>query len=118
MYDKKLKAYGEYIYHLSESIGTCANYIGKVYRGISVLSPDDLYKEGKIITWQQFSSASKKQSVAQTFLKTEGKKLIGSMFVIDSSKAKEIEDLSVYPEEKETLFTCNSHFKVVKKITQ
>ena len=29
MYDKKLKAYGEYIYHLSESIGTCANYIGK-----------------------------------------------------------------------------------------
>ena len=29
MYDKKLKAYGEYIYHLSESIATCANYIGK-----------------------------------------------------------------------------------------
>ena len=44
-------------------------------------------------------------------------KLIGSMFVIESSKAKQIDLLSVFPEEQETLFGCNSHFQVLRLIT-
>ena len=36
------------------------------------------------------------------------------MFMIQSKKAKEIEQLSVYEEEEETLFGCNSHFKVLR----
>ena len=71
-----------------------------------------IYEPGKTITWQQFSSASKKQTVAGRFLKSEGSKLTGSIFVIHSKKAKEIELLSVFEEERETLFGCNSHFKV------
>ena len=45
------------------------------------------------------------------FLAREGSKLCGSIFVIHSSKAKQIELLSVYEEEEETLFGCNSFFK-------
>ena len=103
----------------------------QTYRGLSAILNADKYAQGKTITWQQFSSATKKQSVAsksvawwirdqlcmlicmvRSFLERKGKKLSGSMFVIQSTKAKEIEELSVFPEEKETLFTCNSHFKV------
>ena len=37
--DKKLKAYGEYIYHLEQAINACENYIGKVYHwNITILS--------------------------------------------------------------------------------
>ena len=49
----------------------------------------------------------------RSFLNRDGKKLSGSMFVIDSTKAKEIESISVYPEEAETLFQENSHFRVL-----
>ena len=89
----------------------------KVYRGIGVKLAAHLYTPGKTITWQQFSSASKKQSVASNFVDKQGAKLIGSMFVIESSNAKEIDLLSVYPEEQETLFGCNSHFQVLRLIT-
>ena len=30
LHDKKLDIYGEYIYHLSEAISACQNYVGKV----------------------------------------------------------------------------------------
>ena len=79
--------------------------------------PPNLYTPGKTITWQQFSSASKKQNVASNFVDKSGANLSGSMFVIESTKAKEIEQLSVFPEEQETLFGCNSHFQTLRFIT-
>ena len=64
LHEKKLLAYGEFIYHLDEAIGACENYIGQCYRALDVKLAPHLYTPGKIITWQQFSSASKKQLVA------------------------------------------------------
>ena len=86
--EKKLVVYGEYIYHLSEAICACQNYVGKVcvacsrveiffflaaqrlgrrlqsYRGMGAVLKAGLYAPGTTITWQQFSSATRKQSVA------------------------------------------------------
>ena len=36
LHEKKLLAYGEFIYHLDEAIGACENYIGQCYRALDV----------------------------------------------------------------------------------
>ena len=106
--------YGESHTH----IGVCENYVGTCYRALKIKLAPHVYAEGKTTTWQQFSSATKKQLVTYTFLERDGMKLLGSLFVIHSTKAKQIEELSVIPEEEEVLFGCNSHFRVMRKIEQ
>merc|ERR1719171_2160577 len=80
----------------------------------TLLSPS-IYAPGKRITWQAFSSSTKKQIETLTFLdRYPGRKLSGSLFVIDSNTAKDIRHFSAIPGEEEVLFPPNSQFRVEK----
>jgi hypothetical protein len=113
--EKKLNRYRDYLYHMGRACDNLPPHIGKAYRGMNATLNSTSYKVGCTITWQQFSSASKKQHVARTFTKQQGLKLIGTFFVIECKTAKAIEEFSAYPEEEEVLLKYNTFFKVVRK---
>lgn len=116
--EAKLKAFMSYIYFLSSALDPLPAHLGKVFRGIDVLVPEAAYPLGQVITWQPFSSATKSVFVTMSFLKgAASKKPFGTLFVIDSISGKEIEDLSIYPDEAEVLFKMNSFFRVEAILT-
>jgi hypothetical protein len=120
--DTELKHYADYIVHMEAALSSLPTHVsemqGKVYRGINVLLNPDIYAPGKQITWQGFSSSTKKQMATLNFLSMlPGRKLQGSLFVIDSITAKDIRHFSAIPSEEEVLFPPNSQFKVTKVVT-
>ena len=63
-------------------------------------------------------AATKKQMATLEFVNVlPGRKLSGSLFVIDSITAKDIRHFSTIPSEEEVLFPPNSQFKVEKVVT-
>ena len=117
--DTELKRYADYLTHTSSALGSLPTHVselhGKVYRGIKVLLNHDIYAPGKRITWQAFSSSTKNQTKTINFVNLlSGRKLSGSLFVIDSITAKDIRHFSAIPSEEEVLFPPNSQFKVEK----
>lgn len=86
------KLCGQCIYYREQAINVCDDYV----RAKSCTLE-------RTIALQQFSSASKKQTMANKFVDKQGVKLTGSMFVIEFSKAKEIDLRSVLPEEQKML---------------
>ena len=119
--DTELKSYADYLTHTSSALGSLPTHVselhGKVYRGIKVLLNPDVYAPGKRITWQAFSSSTKKQMATLEFVNVlPGRKLSGSLFVIDSITAKDIRHFSAIPSEEEVLFPPNSQFKVEKVV--
>ena len=119
--DTELKRYADYLTHTSSALGSLPTHVselhGKVYRGIKVLLNPDVYAPGKRITWQAFSSSTKKQTATLEFVNTSGRRLSGSIFVIDSITAKDIRHYSAIPSEEEVLFPPNSQFKVERVVT-
>ena len=116
--ERRLAVYRDYLYHLQEAASTLPNYCGRVYRGIGSKMNPSTYANGSTITWQQFSSASKKQQQARKFLGVPTPlQLSGSMFVMDVKSGKEIEELSQFPEEEEVLLRPNTFFKVVRRVS-
>ena len=120
--DTELKHYADYIVHTVAALSSLPTHVsemqGKVYRGIKVLLNPDIYAPGKQITWQGFSSSTKKQTATLDFVTVQpGRKLQGSLFVIDSITAKDIRHFSAIPSEEEVLFPPNSQFKVEKVVT-
>lgn len=111
-WEQLLVFYRDYLYLLDRAIQTFPNFTGEVYRGIKSCGLGDAYVEGKTITWQQFSSASKKAHVALTFLGSHGGRLVGSLFILQVENGKELEMCSQFPAEAEVLLPLNSHFKV------
>ena len=118
--DTELKRYADFLVHTEKALGSLPTHVselhGKVYRGIKVLLNPDVYAPGKRITWQAFSSSTKKQTATLEFVNTSGRKLSGSLFVIDSITAKDIRHFSAIPSEEEVLFPPNSQFKVEKVV--
>jgi hypothetical protein len=118
--DSDLKRYADYLTHTWSALGSLPTHVsesqGKVYRGIKVLLNPDVYAPGKRITWQAFSSSTKKQTATLDFVNISGRKLSGSLFVIDSITAKDIRHFSAIPSEEEVLFPPNSQFKVAKVV--
>jgi hypothetical protein len=114
--EKKLKRYLDFMDHMGKACDNLPPHIGKAYRGLDATIKSSSYEVGCTITWQQFSSASKKQHVARTFTKQQGLNLIGTLFVIDCKTAKDIREFSAFPEEEEVLLKYNTFFKVVKKV--
>jgi hypothetical protein len=113
--DNKLKLYADYIVHAQSALGCLPTHVGKVFRGMDVLLPPDIYAPGKRITWQAFSSSTKKQTATLVFMnQLPERKLMGSLFVIDSITGKDIRHFSAIPSEEEVLFPPNSQFKVEK----
>jgi hypothetical protein len=120
--DTELKRYCDYIVHTERALSSLPTHVsevlGKVYRGIKILLNPDIYALGKRITWQAFSSSTKKQTATLEFVSVlPGRKLSGSLFVIDSITAKDIRHFSTFPSEEEVLFPPNSQFKVEKLVT-
>ena len=115
--DTELKRYADFLVHTQSALGSLPTHVGKVYRGIKVLLNPDVYAPGKRITWQAFSSSTKKQMATLEFVnQLPGRKLMGSLFVIDSITAKDIRHFSAIPSEEEVLFPPNSQFKVEKVV--
>jgi hypothetical protein len=120
--DTDLERYADYLTHTWSALSSLPTHVsemqGKVYRGIKVLLNPDVYATGKRITWQAFSSSTKKQMATLEFVNVlPGRKLSGSLFVIDSITAKDIRHFSAIPSEEEVLFPPNSQFKVEKVVT-
>jgi len=116
--ETELKCYADYIIHTSKALGCLQTYIGTVYRGIKLLLAPEIYSAGKPITWQAFSSSTKKQMATLEFVMTlPGRKLQGSIFVIESMTAKDIRHFSAIPSEEEVLFPPNSQFIVDKVLS-
>jgi len=118
--DTELKHYADYIVHMEGALSSLPTHVsemhGKVFRGIKGLLNPDVYAPGKRITWQAFSSSTKKQMKTIEFVNTSGRKLSGSIFVIDSITGKDIRHFSAEPSEEEVLFPPNSQFKVEKVV--
>ena len=120
--DTELKRYADYLTHLCSALGSLPTHVseskGKVYRGIKVLLNPDIYATGRRITWQAFSSSTRKQMATLEFVNNlPGRKLQGSLFVIDSKTAKDIRHFSAIPDEEEVLFPPNSQFMVQRVVT-
>ena len=112
--ERRLAVYRDYLFHMQEAVSTLPNYCGRVYRGIDSKINPSTYADGSIITWQQFSSTSKKQQQARKFLVFRPpSQLSGSMFVIDVKTGKEVEELSQFPEEEEVMLRPNTFFTVI-----
>jgi hypothetical protein len=117
--DAELEKHLDYMHHLSKAHEGLPAFRGTVYRGIDIkFGEKSPYEEDSVITWQQFSSASKNQSVAVKFLNLHSEGLFaadrpsGSMFVIESQTGKEISKFSAFTGEEEVLFKYNTFFKV------
>ena len=120
--DTELRQYVDYILHTERALSSLPTHVseiqGKVYRGIKALLNPEIYSTGKRITWQGFSSSTKKQMATLDFVNVQpGRKLQGSIFVIDSITAKDIRHFSAIPSEEEVLFPPNSQFKVEQVLT-
>ena len=67
---------------------------------------------------QAFSSSTKRQLSTLEFVNVHpGRRLQGSMFIIQSISAKDIRHFSQYPDEEEVLFPPNSQFRVQGQAT-
>eukprot|EP00812_Abedinium_dasypus_P002397 NODE_1292_length_1183_cov_307.601950.p1 GENE.NODE_1292_length_1183_cov_307.601950~~NODE_1292_length_1183_cov_307.601950.p1 ORF type:complete len:357 (-),score=71.33 NODE_1292_length_1183_cov_307.601950:95-1165(-) len=118
--DTQLQRYADYIVHLQNALHCLPAHVsevqGKVYRGMKVLLPPQAYPVTKTITWQAFTSATKSVMATLTFLDVQpGRRLQGSLFIIESMTAKDVRHFSQYPSEEEVVFLPNSQF-VVERI--
>ena len=117
--DTELKQYADFIVHAERALSCLPAHVselpghGMVYRGIRVLLNPALYAPGKHVTWQGFSSSTRKQLAILEFVdRLPGRKLQGSLFVFESITAKDIRHFSSFPNEEEVLFAPNSQFQV------
>ena len=82
-WEQLLAHFRDYLHLLNSAVQALPNFSGEVYRGIDDCTLGEAYAVGNTITWQQFSSASKKPRVAVRFLgKSSHGILRGSLFVI------------------------------------
>jgi len=116
IHERRLALYLDYLHVLIEATTTLPNLAGVVYRGIDCKLNPASYVVGTTITWQQFSSTSKKQQQARKFVTCDGGRLAGSLLVLHVRTGKEIEIFSEFPEEEEVLLGANSFFRVESKL--
>lgn len=97
---------------LNKALEKLPKFSGISYRAVQKLSKEDLarYKEGEVVTEPFFVSTSELKKV-QGF----GGKV---RFEIYGKNGRKVENLSLYPSEKEVLFKSNSHFFVTKVSTK
>jgi len=114
-----LGRYRDFLHHMTAAVSALPNFSGLVYRGINVRISVELYSVGRTITWHQFSSTSKLQEAAATFLDNAGGgRQSGTMFVLHVSSGKEIELISSHEDEEEVLLLPNTFFRVEEHVTQ
>jgi len=116
--DNELKQYADFILHTERALSCLPAHVSKlrghgmVYRGIRPILNPIVHAQGKLVTWQGFSSSTRKQLAILEFVdRLPGRKLQGSLFVIDSITGKDIRHFSSFPNEEEVLFAPNSQFR-------
>jgi hypothetical protein len=119
--DAELRRYADYIVHLQGALSTLPTHVssaqGMVYRGIRALLRPTLYAPGMRVTWQAFASSTKQMLNTLIFVdRLPGRRLAGSIFIIESITAKDIRHYSAIPSEEEVLFPPNSQFLVQKTL--
>jgi hypothetical protein len=117
--DTELKQYADFIVHTERALSCLPAHVselpghGMVYRGIRAILNPTVYAQGKVVTWQGFSSSTRKPLAILEFVdRLPGRKLQGSLFVIESITGKDIRHFSSFPGEEEVLFAPNSQFRV------
>ena len=84
----------------------------RLWRGIAA----DLYDEyvpGKVITWWTVSSTTADENVARNFMSQLGGK--ATLLMLDTTTAMNIEPLSIYPHERESLLVPGTMLEVVSR---
>jgi hypothetical protein len=84
----------------------------KLWRGIAADLFDE-YEPGKVITWWTVSSTTASEDVARGFMQQLGGK--ATLLMIETTSALNIEPLSVYPHEKESLLVPGTMLEVVTR---
>jgi len=84
----------------------------KLWRGIAADLYDE-YEEGKVITWWTVSSTTGSEDVARGFMSQLGGK--ATLLSLDTTSAMNIEPLSIYPHEKESLLVPGTKLQVVSR---
>jgi hypothetical protein len=82
-------------------------YRGKVYRGFKNYRDTTLYKKGEYVYWPRLSSLSKSKEVATNFSNSNG-----SLFEVQVLSAKDISNMSIFPNESEVLLLPHCGFLV------
>ena len=100
------------IWQVDKALQVLPSYKGKLYRGIDLRFDEADYREGQLVCWPAFSSASAERSVAEDFVKGGE----GTLFLITSVGAKPISRLSRFPDEAEVLFPPNTSFRITSTL--
>lgn len=99
---------------LDEALSKLPDHNGKTYRDIDIPKQNlkaflKRYRQGEIVEEYQFTSTSQRNDL---------KGFSGNIkFIVYGKKGKDIEKMSLYPEEKEVLFKTKSRF-YVKTVTE
>eukprot|EP01124_Arcella_intermedia_P033777 TRINITY_DN8205_c0_g1_i1.p1 TRINITY_DN8205_c0_g1~~TRINITY_DN8205_c0_g1_i1.p1 ORF type:complete len:455 (-),score=135.81 TRINITY_DN8205_c0_g1_i1:166-1530(-) len=104
------KIYQNFIYHCCTALNMLPPFQGHLYRGIDCQLED--YQVGKVVVWRAFSSSTKNIEVSIQFLKQKK----GTLFLINSSTSREIQQFSAMQSEDEVLFLPNTCFKITHQI--
>lgn len=91
------------------------SYKGNTFRGMNVDNAEQFVSQlesGETFRFDTFTSSSKDMNVVQDFLDSRKEKVI---FSIESKTGKEIDKLSMVPEEQEVLFKAGTKFKFISK---
>jgi predicted DNA-binding WGR domain protein len=118
----KLKKYFNYLRLFFDAADRLPSGKKKLWRGISAnLSKSPQYDKGKTVTWWSISSCTSSQAVANNFAGGCGPG--STVFTINSKSGFDVDSLSVFKGEKESILPPGTKLKVssrtiVKGITQ
>ena len=96
---------------LDGELQSMAPFEGVVYRGMTFQVNVNQYREGSVICFPSFTSASTDPRVARDFIGS-GPTPKGTLFIIKSLHGRPVSHKSDLPEEAEVLFRCTSIFRV------
>ena len=107
--DEDLKDASIILYHLVRGLAHLPYYWGVTCRAINLKEEElDSYKPGTLVTWLQFSSASKGHEAPSAFTANRN-----TRFIIYSLTGRSIKNFSIFPEEDEVLFLPHSTFLII-----
>ena len=106
-----LSTWSVYFKHFIVGLKHMPYYRGKVYRGLRNYQDLDTYRKGSIVNWRTVSGLSRLESIGKKFSNNEG-----TIFEVDVVSAKDVSQVSVYPDEEEVILLPYSCLEVMDVI--
>ncbi|CAD8201346.1 unnamed protein product [Paramecium pentaurelia] len=103
------QSWKKYLKCLMEGFRHLKYYKGVAYRGIKNYQNTKIYQKGKTVQWNEVSSVSLNQKVAQNFSNNKG-----MIFNVELISAKDISNISLYQGEEEVIMYPFSTFVIDK----